>query len=1267
MRTDSVAAYTSANDGRYQFERRLGEGASGAVYLVRDRETGEQLALKRLHKADERSITRLKREFRALANINHRNVIRLYELARSPDGWFFTMEYVEGDDIVSHLGLGADVTAALRRTAEKLVTDGDQVGRVVTTFHQLASGVHALHRAGVLHRDLKPSNVLVAKQRVVVLDFGIALELGEGAATITIDGVVSGTPAYMAPEQLRGRDWGEPNDWYAFGVMLYEALSGELPIEGRLQELLRKKLESDPMPIGRIVSGLPSALEKLCMQLLAREPEQRPSGEEVLSVLHSCTPASPVPVPQQLEAAELMRLRQRAPHRAIFGRADERNQLRTMRERVESEGSATVLVSGPSGSGKTVLVESFLEEIEQEPQRRGAHAPLILRARCYERETVRFKALDAAIDALVTQLSREDDLEVSHVLPREIGVLAQLFPSLGRLPAAQKLLEPMQRPVAAPHAREEAEAALREMFLRLGRRRMVVLWVDDLHWGDLDSARILRTWIEHGLRGVMLVLSFRSDEVSTSPCLRLVLGAKRAGDAGAAIDLGALGPSDIRALCGQIFAGAAATPEALSEITEHIVIESEGSPFLAAQLAELALSELDHATHDTRETLTVDTLVSRRTSLLSEGARELLNVLAVAIRPLPVRLARQLTAAEYDARAALHELSGFGLVRTQEGEGERLVTTYHDRLREALLRALDPDVRTELDRRLLRALEAEEGVDQAWLHALAWSIGERETALRHGLAAAEAAMLALAFEQAAELYGACLKLAADPGPQAAELWQKLAIAQAHAGHGQKAASAYREAARRSAGTRALQLERSAASHLLRSGHFEEGEALIAKVLSELHLDVPQSQPALLAAIAWERARLALRGLDFTPRSMEGIPTEVRYGGELYATLSIEIQPYDPLRAALFQARSLRMALEWGVPQLIARVLCVAATMAAVSGGAKAHARAKHMLDRAAELERAEPSTIVQGNICSARAVVAALRADMRETLVQSAEAERIYRQLVTFDEGEYYHRFTVLAARIAALVQEGMHEQAEIELTRTENEARATENISALLLLSGARTRMDVMKDQPEQSMARLELERTQLPKHRFGLMHSYYLLSVMRIGCATGDVEWALRHMSEEWEAFQQSLLGRSSYMSVMWPGMHARMLLNRAVSRKESVAQATRAISADLRTLEHAGVRGARPSAERLRARLAFLAGDRAKAAKLYRASSLEFLHQDRLPEEAARHDYVAELIAPGADSASIKATALETLRSFGYVNPLNDIAGYFPELVTRAPSRS
>jgi serine/threonine protein kinase len=119
----------SADVDRYEFQRKLGSGGSGSVHLVRDRETGEQLALKRLHRADDRGIARLKREFRSLANINHRNVIRLYDLGRAHDGWFLTMEYVDGSDLWSHLGYstrlvlvrrhvvrGAEQAAANRRT-----------------------------------------------------------------------------------------------------------------------------------------------------------------------------------------------------------------------------------------------------------------------------------------------------------------------------------------------------------------------------------------------------------------------------------------------------------------------------------------------------------------------------------------------------------------------------------------------------------------------------------------------------------------------------------------------------------------------------------------------------------------------------------------------------------------------------------------------------------------------------------------------------------------------------------------------------------------------------------------------------------------------------------------------------------------------------------------------------------------------------------------------------------------------------------------------
>lgn len=114
MQGDDQSIEPGPADARYEFERKLGEGASGAVYLVLDRETGERLALKRLHRIDDRSIRRLKREFRSLTNINHRNVIKLYDLGRSGDSWFLTMEYLEGAELLRHLDSDPDIFATQR-------------------------------------------------------------------------------------------------------------------------------------------------------------------------------------------------------------------------------------------------------------------------------------------------------------------------------------------------------------------------------------------------------------------------------------------------------------------------------------------------------------------------------------------------------------------------------------------------------------------------------------------------------------------------------------------------------------------------------------------------------------------------------------------------------------------------------------------------------------------------------------------------------------------------------------------------------------------------------------------------------------------------------------------------------------------------------------------------------------------------------------------------------------------------------------------------
>lgn len=1248
----------SVADERYEFVRKLGEGGSGIVYLVRDRETGEQLAWKQLQRTDERNIARLKREFRTLASINHPNVIRLYDLGRVREEWFLTMEYLDGPTLLDYLDNNTTVSTTLHRAA----SDGVDVVRIASTFHQLATGVDALHKHSVLHRDLKPTNVIVDDGRVVVLDFGLALNFGDQAALVTMDGAVAGTPAYMAPEQLQGLDSGEPNDWYSFGVMLYEALTGFLPIEGRLQELLRRKLEQDAVPIERYVSGLPRALCELCNGLLERKPEKRPLGREVLDVLDAVSGGRNVQSQRAANDPQTI-VPRLIDSNSLFGRDAERAELHKAFTEVEAGGAAVVHVRGMSGSGKSALVERFVHEIEQQDAARGQRGGvMILRGRCYERETVAFKALDAVLDALVTQLSREDDIEVSHTLPRDVQALSQLFPVLTRLTAVERLLRPSAPAMVKPVAREAAESALRDLFARICSRRTVIIWIDDLHWGDADSARILKGWqASPPIAGLLLLLSYRSDEISTSPCLRLLGEPDPAGATEHIIQLGTLHERHIRALCEQRFAVADIAPEMLREIIDHIVVEADGSPFLASQLAVMALSELGATPLDAAEVLTIESLVARRTALLSPNAQRVLNVLAVAGRPLSMRMALKLSAATSNARATVHELSGLGLIRSQTSEGERQLAVYHDRLREAVIVSLSAEQRTQIERELFEELKADESADAAWLHTLALASGDRDAAMRYGLLAADVALNSLAFERAAQLYQACLELCADPSPECLELWQKLALALAHAGRGRQAATAYHEAAQRASGMLRLKLERHSASHLLRSGAFREGEALIEKVLKELKLGTPSTSAGLIAAIAWERARLSLRNMHREPRVDARMDPETLWKGELLGNLSIELQPYDPLRGALFQARALRLALDYGTPELLARALCLSATMAIVTGGDKGAERADALLARATELEKRHPSRLVYGNICSAGAVIASLRADMPAAVQYSGEAERMFRESSSSDEGEYYHRYTVITARVSALFELGQHELAIAELQHAVHEARATDNVGALLLLSAQVARVDIMTDHPERSIPRLEAEYPLLPPQRFGLLHMYYVAAVMRIGCATGNHEWGLKWSQDEFDRLQHSVLKRGGPFSAIAPALHARLLLNRSVALGEDVSQARAHIARDLRTMASSKDQGADGVLARTRARLALIAGDRVEARKQIERSLANF-ERIGLKDETARDRFALGALIAGDEGRALQAEGIAALRAHGWVNPHNDLRAYYPELIER-----
>ncbi|MEY4581803.1 MAG: hypothetical protein RL701_6506, partial [Pseudomonadota bacterium] len=1175
-------------EDRYSIERHLGEGAAGAVYLVRDRETGEAFALKKLLRMDGESVLRLKREFRSLADLHHHNLVKVYDMGRARDGWFITMEYLNGCDLLSYLDVhkaADDVSVHGSLTLQRGLPANDQVAalqRLASAFQQLAQGVRALHRAGMLHRDLKPSNIMVAEERVVVLDFGLIREVGDGAATVTQDNLIAGTPAYMAPEQVRGDVLTEATDWYAFGVMLYEAISGGLPIDGQLSELLRSKLESDPPPLN---VSVPARLRALCMALLDRNPSARPGFDAISEVLSDWNMEFEPTTQTETERASLPTARRELPK--LFGRAEEQAQLEQAFEAVCGGAFATVHVRGPSGAGKSALVEHFLESL----QLRAARDALVLRGRCYEREAMPFKALDGILEALVDHFERLDDLVVSHMLPTQLAELTRAFPVLERLQVVKRLLATQRVEGEGVKERAHAEQALRDLLVRVSGHKQLVLWIDDLQWGDLDSVTVLRSLFASTKRPpvLLLIFSYRSDELSTNACLHALNEPSPhvpAADAPlhATIDLGPLRETDVTALCRQHFGTQAATQATL---IGRIVREAQGSPFLASQLLTLAQAKLEQGGAGL-EALSIVDLVAQASALLPPPARELLHVLAVAGRPVNMSLALGAANIHRDGRAQLHALQSLGLTRARTVSGQRLIEVYHDRIRETVHAALTQEQRRDTHRRLLIALELSGKVDPDWLHLLAVGAGERASALHYGLLAADRALSTLAFERAAELYQQCLEHTGSAAADSGELWRKLASALARCRRGEQAARAYLEAANRAPAPEALELRRVAAVHLLRNGHFSEGEALVNQVLHDMGIDTPTSDVGLLTAVGWEQTRMKLRGFAFTPRAPESVSPRLIAEALTYGMFSVNVQSYDPVRAALFQLRGVRAALETGLPRVVVGALCTAAAMAATATSEGAATRTEALLERATHVARAVDGPLCHTRITSTRAITAFLLNQPTKAAQLSLDAEKLYLENPDVEgemAGEYYHRFVVAATRIGALCQLGEVATAGRELQQELTLAQATGNLTAVLHLATPAGIVDIAAGEPLRAQHRLMAQRSALPPRTFGFLHMTHMTAVMRVVIATGDYAWADAVLSDLWPRFERSVL-RFSTLAVLAHTGRGRMQLTRHVVEQHKVDPQAVA-RADIRVLRKRGVMG-KISATRLLARAAYMLGD-------------------------------------------------------------------------------
>ena len=252
--------------GRYQIEKVLGTGAMGAVYLARDETLDRPVAIKVPKFPDgagEEVIQRFYREARSAAAITHPNICAIYDIGEDEGTYFIAMQYVEGHSL-------ADYVESYRQPQQQ----------VAIVVRKIALAMHEAHRHKLVHRDLKPDNVMIDHRgEPVVMDFGLARRSDHEDVRITREGAISGSPAYMSPEQLEGKlaDIDPRSDIYSLGVLFYEGLTGTLPFKGggSIVALITEVISKDAIYPRKIRQDLDPRICDICMRAMARKPSDR--------------------------------------------------------------------------------------------------------------------------------------------------------------------------------------------------------------------------------------------------------------------------------------------------------------------------------------------------------------------------------------------------------------------------------------------------------------------------------------------------------------------------------------------------------------------------------------------------------------------------------------------------------------------------------------------------------------------------------------------------------------------------------------------------------------------------------------------------------------------------------------------------------------------------------------------------------------------------------------------------------------------------------
>ncbi|MHC4472969.1 MAG: serine/threonine-protein kinase, partial [Planctomycetota bacterium] len=533
--------------GSFRVERPLGAGGMGTVCLAEDGE-GRRVALKVLHPhlvGAPGFFKRFLREAQSGRRVDHPHVVRTLDADAAEVGGstllYLVMEYVEG------------------RTLRQLLKDLGPVPEalLLEIAGQAASGLSAIHEAGVVHRDLKPENILITDDhRVRIMDLGVARRLEETLG-ITREGLFVGSLPYAAPEQFGAGEVGPAADLYALGVVLHELASGVNPFRhDDPPAVMKAQLETVPPRVGDVVPGLSDFLSGLVSALLEKDPNRRPGSAAELRDIVAQGERSPWWSAQGREVPAEQPSRPRIPVRReteLYGRDTELRALRRAWDRAREGEGGMVLVGGEAGIGKTRLVDAFLRELDEGSVLYGSYSPA--------------GGLGGLSDAVLQHFGGPGLEEGLRTHLQETPALVSPFAAVLR----------HESPVT--EGAELTSQALHTVFCHLMRglasERPLVWVVEDLHFAGLDSRQVVAS-LTRALAGhrVLLIATTRpglpEDEVADLTRLGHV---RR-------MALGRLSPREVIQLLRDAFRS-----ERLAEkLGGRIAYKSDGVPFFVFEM-----------------------------------------------------------------------------------------------------------------------------------------------------------------------------------------------------------------------------------------------------------------------------------------------------------------------------------------------------------------------------------------------------------------------------------------------------------------------------------------------------------------------------------------------------------------------------------------------------------------------------------------------------------------------------------------------------------